>query len=55
MKFPLDFTEDDLPFIPDTEVDNPKKKIVGGVDAYIEDIPYQVSLRVLNETTGIWG
>lgn len=22
--------------------------------AYIEDVPYQISLRVLNETTQIW-
>lgn len=37
------------------ESPNRGPRIVGGVDAYIEDVPYQVSLRRLNETSGIWG
>jgi trypsin len=41
--------------VPDFAPFNGEKqpKIVGGEDAYIEDVPYQVSLRILNETTGI--
>lgn len=45
-----------MPFIPDFSVGrNPR--IVGGIDSYIEDLPYQVSLRRLfvNETVSIWG
>jgi secreted trypsin-like serine protease len=47
----------DFAFVPDF-VDNEKvPKIVGGSDAYIEDVRYQVSLRrlVQNETYASWG
>lgn len=46
----------DFPFFPDFSSGR-DPKIVGGVDAYIEDIPYQVSLRrlVQNETYASWG
>lgn len=47
----------DLSFIPDFSTNEKQPKIVGGVDAYIEDIPYQVSLRRLfeNDTVVSWG
>lgn len=46
----------DLPFVPDFSVGR-EPKIVGGEDAYIEDVRYQVSLRRLfeNETVSSWG
>lgn len=45
----------DPPLYPNNENEGGKiPKIVGGEDAYIEDVPYQVSLRILNETSGIW-
>lgn len=46
----------DLPFIPDFSIGR-ETKIVGGVDAYIENVPYQVSLRRLfqNDTFASWG
>lgn len=49
--------DDGFPFIPDFSLGGRQPKIVGGIDAYIEDVPYQVSLRRLfeNETASIWG
>lgn len=50
---------DDSIFFPDFENNEPSRigRIVGGVDAYIEDVPYQVSMRRLfqNETVTSWG
>lgn len=47
----------DLPFVPDFSVEGKDPKIVGGSDAYIEDVRYQVSLRRLfqNATVSSWG
>lgn len=47
----------DLPFVPDFSTEGKAPKIVGGSDAYIEDVRYQVSLRRLfqNETFSSWG
>lgn len=47
----------DLPFVPDFYVNPRAPKIVGGIDADIDQIPYQVSLRRLfeNDTVTSWG
>ncbi|CRL07771.1 CLUMA_CG020725, isoform A [Clunio marinus] len=49
--------DDNIPFVPDFSVGDKQPKIVGGIDAYIEDAKYQVSLRrfVGNDTDGVWG
>ncbi|CAO1387097.1 unnamed protein product [Diamesa serratosioi] len=45
-----------LPSIEDPSSPSRGGKIVGGVDAYIEDVPYQLSMRIatINETGTFW-
>ena len=46
-----------LPAIEDPAAPSRGGKIVGGVDAYIEEVPYQLSMRIatINETGTFWG